>query len=1482
MVSNMEEEKNREVNRTKVNNSVTSSDKSKNSKEETIIIDEKKRRIDVDTLLEYNKEDSVVQVINYLLNLDTKCIDKQFIVDSFNERAGNVVDENTALEVLKDVSRDAIEHINRNDEYLYIDVTTGRVDPQKSEEKARSNDGGTIGSDGKQDTIKEYLNSDKNSKDEKTEKKELKFFETQEHRQGKKRDIEDFFAKNEEKDEDIEKLNNTEVKEEFIGKELYDKYKNAIKRIKEHTINYDNQYSELEIKLLEYDANLRNAKNTPRFEEILNERNLFLKEHPELKEFIDSKTGLIEENAYKNYEEETKQYNDSLITATLVKQITIIKQIGFDSLDSTQKINAIKHLVAGLGVEELKEDVSKFLEEIIPGYKHSEDINNRFNREAIEKIMGYDKMLQVEGFEELIKAGYIDLLNKIDKRNFAKIDERNLKNNIQEVLTDGDIEQFIKTHSQEIDVAEFVVENAGTKEDQYFYGSKINFSKKDNNGFKYLYKKTSILSWLSDKDAALVRRYECLQYSKQELENSNLPYKIVEEKLKQINKEIENFERNNTKFNFREYVDIDGNLKQSHQLSPMVFSELRGISKLTKDFIEDEEKISSLADYKKLNNSEKEIYLRNSILALNQKYIPGKKVINEEVQSVLRKFGQRRLEIISSKEQPFLIDEDDIHINEEALLSAYNDVSPIKFKNYKDLVEYCRITRLEYTNEKLKLCEELDESSFQKLGVGTDEEKLDRIEQYKIANWDKAKFYSNIIGTIRGESTDEEIDKMELDSDLKARITELDKRIGQEDIIMMEFLRLQGQIEKSFGEEKKNAVIQRDSFIKQHPENAKDFLVYLNADNKNKIDINFELHKNAIVEKNTLLAIGTVNSLSDESLKALIDNEDLRRQYLLTLVAAFDGMLDDRYNELFQAIEKICPNTNFRTKDNTFSTNVEEISKLLGKELGIEECDTGKLMSLMFASKAVIVKNENVRRMENGRDVDFEDINVALNDKFVSNIFEYSEETDLSKNVRIDREEMYFKDSKMTYTASDAENFEKIYFESLSMSWIEKKEQVEKLYFTTLLLRREQLENKGSEKRKIDILDQKITEYEMNHPNVKREDFLENGKLKESYVRDYERYKEMKYTGDLISDYVLDESKVENTKDYDKMSEGEKKEYLQKTLFGVMEENNDIVYKLAKRRLEVISKSNRKLVRQNGDDIEIDNEAFYKELDKFYKLSSKNINNLDEFKDIFVSRKSALINVRLKEYSELSEDQFTGLDDKNHMSRAIKIEEMRERNKLKRSLETIILTKNPKSKGNVKRMEKIISEKTIILGEEVILGNRDSRPRDENTPRGIEISEIKVADTNEKAVENTNENFVESVSYNSNNEKTSILDRVKGIISTITKSQPENTEVVDKDEIVNEDGNLLPVEVNRSLLSNIANRIKRFFYKEESTPSAKEELTKQNQLEMQSDFDKRIRCDGKIGDALRITQENADKKNKTNGLEEGITQDNYDEDRVGV
>lgn len=702
MVKYMEEEKN----------------KQKVTEKETAIVDEQKRVIDIETILSEKRDNQIVNNINNLIRCGSEYARMDIVKETFEMKAGTVVNEENALEVLRNVFDELVNAVNNHDEFIAVDPKTGEKDIIKSEEKAIE----ALQHTPAKSKIDEIL--DKTIEKVQTEKENQKNKEVLDNNiylsKENLRDKADAINKamnngndfdNEKNKEENEKVNNTSVTSEGVGENLFKVYSKAREEIA--------KYDEKEMQLFDFQRRLDSVKGTPQFMAVNDEFNAFKKENPELASKFLGENGEIKQEFREEGFKKLDIYDESLVKARVVQQMQYLNKV--QNIEPDQVKNIVINLLAGLKFDETKEEVGKLLENLIPDFKYSEELNNQGNREALEKFLNIDKKLFNEGYELVLNTSYkINLENA----NRTKILQQDLEENKK--LTDEEVKDFMNDVSQEINFEEEVLNYKESIEERYFRNSKIEFSTSDKNKkngkeiesdadrFRYLYKKTSVLSWLDNKEAALRRRYSCLQYTKQELEKSNLPHKIIKEKLKQINKEIENFEKNNPELKTRDYLDIDGNLKDSKQTSAIIFSEYRGISKLTRDFIKDEETINSRDDYNKLDNSEKELYLRNTILALNQKDIPGK-VRNQDIKAILGKFGKRRLEIISDENQSFLTDTNGIQVNEKALLNAYNQLSSIKFKNYKALVEYCSITRLEYTNEKLKLCEELDGSCFQSL-----------------------------------------------------------------------------------------------------------------------------------------------------------------------------------------------------------------------------------------------------------------------------------------------------------------------------------------------------------------------------------------------------------------------------------------------------------------------------------------------------------------------------------------------------------------------------------------------------------------------------------------------------------------------------------------------------------------------------------------------------------------------------------------------
>lgn len=1470
------EEKNKTVISDSVRNNVTASDKSKSTKEDTIIVDKERRRLDVDSLLFYNKDDKAVQGINYLLSLDTKCIDKEFIVRSFNDKAGNIVDENIALEILEQVFRESAEYINHNDEFLYIDIGSRKVDPIKSQEKAMENHGFTH-QKSKIDEELDRMLERVMDKDENGEKQKNVFL-SYENIQKKINDINRALKESglDMDNIDIGNIEEMKVTKEVVGEELFNKFEKAKKEI--------SQYDKKVMALFDFQRKLDKAKGTSKFEEVSTEFIKFIESNPDLdREYIDE-TGQIKQDLREQGFKDLDNYNENIIKAVVIHQIQDLIENKDKYTDPEQRKIAIMTLLAGAKIDDIKDVVFEQLKEWVPEFTTGEELNTIENRQALEKILELKNVkLFEEGFDLLVNTAREEILQNV---NLEKLLQKN-----NDKISDSEIFDIMNRAYQELNVEQAVLDYKDSSEEKYFRNSKIEFSSKDTESFQYVYKKSTILTWIDDKKEALELRYKSLLYTKEELEKSNLSPKFIEKKLEEINKEIQKFENGNPEIKKKNFLDKDGKLNEPSRKSAEQFIELRRISKLTEDFIEDEKNINSIEDYNNLSDKSKEKYLRNTVLALIQKDVYGK-LSNNSIKNTMEKFAQRRLEIISDKNTKFLNTDNEFEIDENIVLQEYNKVSKQKFKTYDELVEYCGITKLEYANEKLKLCEDLGENDFQKIRgqrIG-DAEKIRLIDESKLANRNQANYYGNLGAILKGNAKLEEIDNLVLDPILKKKILDIDENISSYDPIVMEFLRLESKVNLGNEEMKKNAILERDAFITNHREYADMFFDCLDKDGNDVASrkfYEFSTYSKSIIAKNSLLAIGKINSLSEENLNYLVNNESLRKEYLLTFIAALDGTLEDNHKEIFQAIQKLCK-TNLKYGIEEYSTDVDKLTELIGEELGIENCDYEKMMQLMFSSADIIVKNESSRRLDDDKSIDFESLNAALDVDAVSQIVQNIQSVEVSSDFERNMEKKYFENSKMEYSEEDARNFEETYYRALSESWIDNKEDAEKYYYTSLLLRLEKYEEKNPNGQGKTIKNS-IRSFENKHPNFKKEDFIENGKVKKEVKIKYEKYENMKHIGDLLGDYVLDETKVEKLEDYQKLSDYDKVKYLKSTLYGLMEKNNgnDAVYKMAVRRMEVISNSRKNFIKQNGDKYEVNEKMFFKEYDKYTHISKHDtIKNFDNLVEIHMRRRMQHVETRLREYCDLPEEKIINIEAKDHKTRAIQIELLRKRNNLKRTLKSM----GANGKSSEKNQESRSSDSTTERKDskhDSQKENSNLAPKNENEPRGIEVSEIKIENHQEKRHNNKAQEINEEIVENSNNtskgEKSTFLDKVKGMLSNLSKSRNENAEENNKD-TAEEENELLPVEQNTSLFGNITKKIKSFFNKENANTNttkeniANQDMPKQDHPEELNDFNRRIRCDGNIEQALKITQENSEKKNKSAGLENEAVQS--DDERV--
>lgn len=1425
-------------------------------KDETKIVDNENRVIDIDMLLSEKRNDSTVQGINYLLGLNTRCVDREFITKRFEERAGNVLDESIALEILKTVLEDAIIEINEKDEYIYINTTTGKVDAERSQAKMKEYGENHTVSNTLQDNVNRFFEKETLGKDDKKEENKTPFAITKEFITRKNAEVDKFFFDNKQREEIIKQINETVVEQQYIGENLFEQYKKIIEQLAEFKTKYiDDEFAKEEVDLLEYDARLREAMNTPRFEEILNERNEFLKKHTDLEELINPETGLIYDDSYNNYKNDLQRDNDNLVKAGVIKHISCISKMGFENITEEQRQHAVMDIVAGLNFEETKEEVSKFLEKLVPGYKHSEDINNKENRIAIEKAMKYTDNLQLqkEGFERLLKASYKTVLEKTNHEDIIKEDVRN--------VTDAEVEEYMALNSQEIDVEQIIIEKTGTEEDKYFIGSKLQFSKEDNEAFQYIYKKSTIGTWIDTKDEAIEKRFLCLQNSKEELENSNSD--LAKQRLEKINSEIEKFKKDYPGLDYNSMLDSNGKLNSSKKRAIRAYTEFRAISKLTKEIIADEEKVNSFEDYNGLSNKDKKAYLLNTIAILNSKDINYGQANSEKIKDNLKKLGNRRLEILNNKETQFInIDDDNIKVNTKAILKEFNKLSSHKFKTYEEILEYCELNKLEYVNEKMQLCMELDETGFEKIGKSriSDKERLERIEKSKLISWNKRQVFGNIDNMILGNIDEKTMDSLVLSDELKDQIRQLDEDILSEDAVMMEFQRLQGMIDESHGINQKQFIKQRDELIRNNPKKYNDFLNA--ADNPKVYDERLYNYNNAIIAKNVLLTIGTINKLDYDDIKTLVDNPQERNKVLLTLLSSFEGALEGQQAEVLKAIQKICPNMKLLKLKGAGASNLERVLPLLGKTLGMDEYSDDKMMKLVYQSKSIMLENENNRRLATH---DIRDMNQALD---ITEMYSNIDVNEISEN----REKRYFNNSKFEYSGEDMVNFEELYYKTISRSWIESKEVAEKYrYIYWLKLEKVVNSNPNITEEGRQRFNEKLEELEKSNPSLRKENFLEsNGEVKKEFEDEYTEYEDMKFMGDLLGDYVLDENVVESSEDFEKLSRGEQFKYLLNSYLGFVEKRDEVgtINKMAMRRLEIISTPEKQFITidENGN-FTIDEKLFCEE---YNRVTKRDFKNFDDLNRMYKDYKSAHVRARLSAYCRNTKpEDFVKIDSEDDRARAIQIEKIKSKNYLKRSLNIIGKTDLKKRQVKNKKIKTETQETSIeksINLEEKASENIYSKPQNyELVDNQLETSEIKV----EKIAE-------EKVSDIPQESAPTLIDKVKSVFSNFGKSPNEDIEQ-ENETLENEDkpNELLPVERKKGFFNIIADKFKNLFVKE--SKEDKTEKVEQHEGTGLSSFEAQLRVGTEnvnIAEAVRKTQENSNSIRQANS--EKISQEQSD------
>lgn len=274
-----------------------------------------------------------------------------------------------------------------------------------------------------------------------------------------------------------------------------------------------------------------------------------------------------------------------------------------------------------------------------------------------------------------------------------------------------------------------------TPAENYFYRSKIEFSKEDEASFNKLYRDCTVDSWLQNKESALLMRHTALLTAKESLE-SKPQTEYYKAKLESINRQIAEFEEQYPDTDCR---DANGNISPDCAMVFDTYKHNLHDAGLYKYYVLDMNAHNNNEGYDTLDDDHKKAYLRNIMVGLAYAEMKGE----EGFDSVLGKMNLRRLELLNDEEAGKVFVTFDKKknpiINKEMILQEYQSMSRHTWNSYEDLEASAIEARESYVLKKLEEYQNLPEDAFQSIDITaavTGEERKDlmlkRIEQIRL------------------------------------------------------------------------------------------------------------------------------------------------------------------------------------------------------------------------------------------------------------------------------------------------------------------------------------------------------------------------------------------------------------------------------------------------------------------------------------------------------------------------------------------------------------------------------------------------------------------------------------------------------------------------------------------------------------------------------------------------------------------------------
>lgn len=515
-------------------------------------------------------------------------------------------------------------------------------------------------------------------------------------------------------------------------------------------------------------------------------------------------------------------------------------------------------------------------------------------------------------------------------------------------------------------------------------------------------------------------------------------------------------------------------------------------------------------------------------------------------------------------------------------------------------------------------------------------------------------------------------DDIELPESIKKESEKAKEEILKDDPIEMKFAIMFDEIQKHPERSRKEL----DDFIEQFPEYKEKFAdIIANGVNPTKL----QLYKYNLLKNSVSSIISRVNKLAENDELDKLDDE-ARKNILRRVVALLDGNTSQEFvDEMEKCIKTLYPEissiSDFKTVGEILEIPEEEVLGYGQKFLNyFAKNDVNIAIEANKKRKSVLEQYDDSKI-----EADFEKIRDREAENYISQNKEELNIEDIDKTPH----QLYFKNSKIPFTRADEKNLRISSAIFKSESWIEEKDKLIEYEYLSLINQKERLQgilNKSNStiliQKEFEDTEKELEEFENKNIGFEKDKYFENGMLKQEYKKLIRTYEKSKIKGDIVSNYVEDESKVKTFEDYNNLSQKAKSKYLRDTLFGLTD--NKLNQKIAMRRLEIISRKGKEFITFDDENKpKLNQELFMKECMDYDVISRENSDILYN-SDTLARETARFARKKLQSYEELDDSFFEkiewdaeGTRLEKYESRARQIDKIKLKNKLRISEESL-------------------------------------------------------------------------------------------------------------------------------------------------------------------------------------------------------------------